>query len=340
MDAYSSTIPSALQYGVHIGTWTNWSRGPILGATLTLTRDNGNLLIAFTAFFIGWVSSRFWRVVCLAFHRLYSTPEPRDALHHQRQAILRNSATPESGFWVFSQLYWAWCRSGSATYSLLRTLPVILSAVFCICAFAVTSGFSSRVSTGIGNEVLIDGTNCGLIELAAAASFESIALRTVNVARLANNAANYAQQCYLFNSSGSGMFDCTSFVENRLPATINDQAPCPFKNGICRSNNSNLLLDTGYIDSHEHLGLNAPENERIQIRNVYQCAPLRTTGYTSNVVGLGQNYTRYHYGSALRGSKNNRTLYNYTFEVESLSSQYSRQTDNFQRNYGANFLLA
>lgn len=57
-----------------------------MGATLTLDRTYGNLLIAFTATFVGLVATAFWRIACLIFHRNYSTSDSRDALHHQRQA--------------------------------------------------------------------------------------------------------------------------------------------------------------------------------------------------------------------------------------------------------------
>jgi hypothetical protein len=70
---------------IYLGTWTNWSRGPIFGSTLTTTKDVGNLLIAFTAFFVAIVATRFWRICCLLLHMYLSTSEPRDAIHHQRQ---------------------------------------------------------------------------------------------------------------------------------------------------------------------------------------------------------------------------------------------------------------
>lgn len=72
-------------FDVYLGVWTNWSRGRILGATLTLERTYGLLLLSFTATFVGFVASRSWRIITLVLHRIYSTPEPRDALHHQRQ---------------------------------------------------------------------------------------------------------------------------------------------------------------------------------------------------------------------------------------------------------------
>lgn len=61
------------QYTVHLGTWTNWSRGQVMGATLTTTRQYGNLFIAFTAFFVGFVASRFWKMAWLVIRLYFSS---------------------------------------------------------------------------------------------------------------------------------------------------------------------------------------------------------------------------------------------------------------------------
>jgi hypothetical protein len=45
-------MTDSTSYPVYLGTWINWSRGPVFGATLTLTRNDANLLIAFVAFFV------------------------------------------------------------------------------------------------------------------------------------------------------------------------------------------------------------------------------------------------------------------------------------------------
>ncbi len=37
---------------VYTGVWTNWSRGKMMGSTLTLTRTDANVFIAFLAFFV------------------------------------------------------------------------------------------------------------------------------------------------------------------------------------------------------------------------------------------------------------------------------------------------
>ncbi|KAK4162931.1 hypothetical protein QBC43DRAFT_214124, partial [Cladorrhinum sp. PSN259] len=278
---------------IYTGIWVNWSRGPIMGSTLTLTRDRGNLLIAFTAFFVAFISTRLWRVLCFAFHRYYSTPQARDGLYHQRQALLRNSSSPDWGLWSLGQLGWAW-RHVAETRSLLRILPAAFAAALCTVGFAVAGGFSSQISTGISDEVLVDGKNCGWFVSAVSAKTQvSSTVMMAEEARRVNNAANYAQQCYSSKKPGSS---CNSYAVPRLSMSVDTEAPCPFKNGICRSNSSNIVIDSGLIDTHDHLGLNAPKEQRLRFRHIMQCAPLRTQNYSSVIRGSFSNYTLYHYG--------------------------------------------
>lgn len=97
------------------------------------------------------------------------------------------------------------------------------------------------------------------------------------------NYANYAQQCYSANSS-SGMFDCTSFVR---PGSMD------FQNGLSRSDDANIRLDTGYIDSNNELGMNAPEDERVLLGAVLSCAPLSTEGCTTDIITETEDFPLY-----------------------------------------------
>ncbi|KAH8900683.1 hypothetical protein GQ53DRAFT_815545 [Thozetella sp. PMI_491] len=313
MDIQEWTSKAGQQYAVRLGIWTNWSRGNVMGATLTLTRSNASLLIAFTSFFIGLVGARSWKLIALAFHQAYSTPEHRDALHHQRQAILRNSQSSESTLASLIHLCWAWRHLAKSRMS--RTIPAILLATLTMCSFIVAGGFSSTISSSIGDEVLVDGSSCALISSPRNIS-EVYSISLPKQATEILNAANYAQQCY--TTSGSGTFDCKAFVVPRLPTKADYKAGCPFQPGICRSNESNIILDTGYLDSHLHLGLNAPEQERFSMRTRLHCAPLITEGYKSSYQTSEGNFTRYHYGSF----EANYPGTNITYEVDSLSMQY------------------
>lgn len=146
-----------------------------------------------------------------------------------------------------------------------------------------------------------------------------------------NNAANYAQQCY--SSNATGTLDCTTFVRSRLQFKSDPNASCPFSDNICYSNDSNLLLDSGLISSDD-LGLNLPSDQRMFWRGVLHCAPLRTDGFTSNARTEYANYTRYWYGDSARYKadpnhwKGDHRTWNWTYEAESLDAKYKRQVDN------------
>ncbi|OTB01373.1 hypothetical protein M426DRAFT_41238, partial [Hypoxylon sp. CI-4A] len=257
---------------VYLGVWINWSRGKVLGATLTTTQTYGSLLIAFTAFFVAFVASRFWRILCLILHRIYSTDQDRAAIHHQRQVILRNSASPESGLVSFIHIVWAWKKL--SWRHLVVLVPPIAASLFSVIAFTVAGGFTSKISTALGDEVLLKSSRCGPTMWVAPDMESEMALLAANAEKM-DNAANYAQQCY--NASGFGALGCNKFVTPRLPAAeMTMTAPCPFDSKICRSQNANVRLDTGYIDSNDHLGLNAPNDARVGVRYVLECAPLKT----------------------------------------------------------------
>lgn len=212
----------------------------------------------------------------------------------------------------------------------MRVLPIAITAILCAVTFTIAGGFSSQLSTGISNDVILDGSNCGIINTVTVEADTPI---HSFVSNSASNAANYAQQCYSANTSH--LFDCTMFVKPRLPSTVDYNAPCPFADGICRSNTSNIRLDTGYIDSLEHLGINS--RDRILYRSVLQCAPLTTEGYSENVTrsDLG-NVTRYFYGqTTIPGA-----TINFTYEAPSIGSQYFvNRSDDHYVNRGLNLEL-
>ncbi|TGJ84886.1 hypothetical protein E0Z10_g3891 [Xylaria hypoxylon] len=263
---FSGSIDDPSSYKVHLGIWTNWSRGPVFGATLTVDRRQGSLLISFTAFFVTVVASRFWRIICLILHRKLSSAENRDALHHQRQAIFRNSSSSGSGLWSLMQISWAW-----------------------------PSGFSSSISTAIGNEVLIDGTNCGYIDIPSLDVLDVQRVLEPWQSKITNNAAGYAQQVYSPNRTG--VFGNTVFVKKRLNTISNSEAPCPFKDN----------------------------DQSILYRVVTHCAPLDTEGRSEPTEHLGiSNYTGYKYGPSTFTENSN-----YTLIIRDTYSQNIAQTNGF-----------
>lgn len=236
--------------------------------------------------------------------------------------------------WTLSQLFWTWQNVAKRCF--IRVLPTLLTAILCLCAFTVAGGFSSSISSAIGNEVLLNGTNCASVTTYSTDPNSPHILQP-HFSQSVHSAANYAQQCY--SSDSSGVFDCTHFVKDRLPSTLDTQASCPFHNSsICRTSASNIHLDSGYINLNNDLGVNGPPDNNILFRVVWQCAPLETQGYAEPARGPRDNFTAYKYGASHYGNISS-TRANYTYLVEDLDVQYNRQEGNMFSSTSGTFLL-
>lgn len=288
-------------YEIYTGIWTDWSRGRILGLTLTLQRWDGNLLVAFLALFVSFAGTSFWRIACCAIHHCSSLRTAQDGVYHQRQAILRNSYNGISGVVALIQTLLAWRKHGKRSFT--RLLPILCFAVCCVCAFGVAGTFSSKVSTSIGNQVLVNSNSkCGYIDLYQDSDLTDVQNGFLPYMTQVGTAhASYAQQCY---SNVTDLQQCNAFVKRKLPTTITTNASCPFPEEMCRTKNGNIIFDTGYLDSHKDLGINTPPEDRVLFRRVSTCAPLVTDGYRrSHNYSDGEEYVQYYYGQELLQSQ-------------------------------------
>ncbi|KAF9634368.1 hypothetical protein BFW01_g5263 [Lasiodiplodia theobromae] len=313
-------------YGVYTGMWTNWSRGRVLGSTITLSQRDGTLLIAFTAFFITLVSTSFWRIACFAFHTRFSTASARDGLHHQRQALLRNSANGASGLASLLLVLWSW-RGGKneAKHAYSRLLPLIIFTTVTLVLFAIASGFSSTISSGMGSEVLVSSDRCGITTSGNNDTFFNIA--NSYVAQGASTAFIYAQQCYS-NTSNPGK--CGTYVKPRLPVTVEYNVSCPFSDEMCYTQDGNIRFDSGLLDSLDDFGVNTRPNLRFQYRQMMECAPLNTTKFqvTHNYSDGG---TRELYRQFWLGHRNTSSEVVYEHR-ELLDSQINRTAQSYELN--------
>ncbi|KAJ2985736.1 hypothetical protein NUW58_g5373 [Xylaria curta] len=310
--------PLDFEAEVYTGLWRDWSRASAFGHILTLSRTDANLLIAFTAFFIAFVSSRFWRILSLLCHRYYSTSEPRHALYHQQQVILRNAITPESAWLSLVYLWWAWRKLGFKRR--LTVLSLSGLAAFTVVAFTVAGGFSASISSAVGDKVLVNSNNCGLLTIPDNNTLQTFYDKVYSVQL--SNSANYAQQCYATNRSG--LLNCNLFIKDHLPSVIRYDAPCPFSGGICRSNTSNVRLDSGLININDDLGLNTDNMKAISLRYVLHCAPLVTDGYTSLVNTSIGGLVRYHYGQRLYGHPGDLRWQDFVYQASDVTYQTRR----------------
>ncbi len=287
------------------------------------------------AFFVAFVGTRFWRIVCLGLHYFYSSTVENDGIYHQRQAFLRNAPNPEFALWMLTDIGFSWRRRAEKVWQ--RLLPVLVLAFCCLVGFTLASGYSSHIATFTSSEVLLSGNTCAIIS------------NDVNMSSFANTigpvvaeemlaAEIYARQCY--SSSNTGALTCNTFVKTALPPMVVDtNASCPFDPKVCKSPNGNLFLDSGLLDSHHDFGRNTPPNQRVQYRRLMHCAPLATEGYRVRMYDeeRGQSSTVYYYGGQVNV---NGSISNYTTQfsdtylsVEDLTHSSSDTIRDFSIRY-------
>lgn len=209
------------------------------------------------------------------------------------------------------------CRLNYLKLRCFRPLPAAAIAALCIIVFTAAAGLSSQVSTAIGGQVLLQGARCGYISdpspwIDRTKYFKYVSYQNEKT----DNAANYALQCYSDNTIS--FLSCNRFITDKISTNIDLNAPCPFDASICRNDSGNLRLDTGFLDSNDHFGLNSPPDQRIRWRHVLHCAPLQTAGYTTVVITPNDSYTLYHYGLYGAGEE----YRNYTYRASSLNVVY------------------
>jgi hypothetical protein len=324
---------------VQLGLWTNWSRGPVGGLTLTLAQKHGALLTAFLALLITFTGGRFWKILRILIHQHLSSSEPEDAIYHQRQVILRNTETSSSAFVEFLCVCWAW-RHTRGVKAFRRNAAVIFLSATTTIAFMTASILSTQLSNAMGDEVLVSSPSCGE-ELAYNHDKQKIPDReTLHRRRHVLN-QNYADGCYGNDMMG---MQCNLFRKQRLAYFQQHNLPCPFPGGdrICKTTNGALRLQTEYINSNDDLGLNSRPEARHEWRTRIDCSPLKTEGYTTTGTQLLPDNTTsrelisYLYGNGTRylNATWQKTLRKPNFEKHSVTdTSYTLEVMSFLRDF-------
>ena len=257
-------------------------RGSVLGATLTVPASEGMLLTTFLALFVSWVGLEVWSLLSYGLHEWRSTPESRDAFHHQQQVLLRSGLTDWKFLWRIIKMAGHWRYSSQGLSPIRRSTPLAIIALLHAVLIAVASIFSSKV-TRTTSEVLVQSSKCGLPVFSPFNVFAlkqedlpvESALYAISQWSLERSLA-YSNACY--RGVGSYPYACNEFVRRYLESKVNRTEECPFPSDVCIM--PALSVDTGYIDSDFHLGINAPASDRISFRKRLTCAPINADNYT------------------------------------------------------------
>ena len=324
------------ELSIYTGFWVNWSSGRVFGSTLTLSADNSAFLIAFIALFVRFVGGQLWSVITFLASRACSTAEPRDALYHQQQAVLRNTSQPVDLVWSMLKLAWFW--KGFASKASTRTLSFVTSSLAYIAAFALAGIFSSRVSSANSEVLLLPNNHCGFWHYPRSRDFDPAkeswpdytyqkTQYTANYNQLVQQSHVYVSECYNKTIGGQTQA-CLPFGRDRIGWTTDLNAKCPFSPEMCLT--KAISLDTGFIGSRSHFGINSHTDE-IEYRRVMACAPITTEGFVSGYVDSGELAMAaesggfYEHETFLKYSYGQGTLFtdNTTYAFSNLSWGYS-----------------
>ena len=183
------------------------------------------------------------------------------------------------------QLAWYWRRH--VKRNLIRTLPLAALALFNLTLFGVAGVFSSQVTKAPGNETLTRSGNCGILDLPMNSSDDANSTLLSAERNASLSAEAYQKACY---DNPESSLQCGHFIQGRLPWISNENVPCPFPPDMCLlGDNTAYQMVSGLIDSHEQLGINAPRENRVQLRAATTCAIIPTKGFTATKIELNNS---------------------------------------------------
>ncbi|KAH8730615.1 hypothetical protein GQ44DRAFT_700586 [Phaeosphaeriaceae sp. PMI808] len=284
-------VAAQASYDVYTGVWIKSQAGNIYGATLTLSRSNGAILVAFLALYVALAGQGCWNIARFLWHRALSSTSTPDGIYNQRQAILRNSDSAYTAALQFLEILWAW-RKKRVWGLYKRLLPVLGFSLLLSLGFAAAGILSSRVVTNDVSEVLLSGRNCGAAANISRSDQGRMKTLTRNRSIKFAEYASYAKECYRIGAASESA-KCQTYVTPNLPYTKRTNITCPFDKEICALESGNVEFDTGYLASDAHLGING--NPKFLLRQTRQCAPLAITGRTEfDETGPFMNYYYYY----------------------------------------------
>ena len=202
-------------------------------------------------------------------------------MYSQQQVLLRNNNGPGSILLDFTRISLAWRHLNRQPY--YRNFYALFLAAIIGSGFIVAGILSSFVVSGLNIDILAWSNLCGLF---IPSDFNTRRHHTFNM--YASTLA-YSRSCYTTMEPNAEQ--CSVFATERLPFNVTYNVTCPFGNYMCkRTANGPISLDTGMLDSHEMLGINARPVDRVALRKKTTCSPITTDGF----ITIGDCANNYH----------------------------------------------
>ncbi|KAH8646918.1 hypothetical protein BX600DRAFT_443886 [Xylariales sp. PMI_506] len=298
---------------VATGLWHDKSQNLVLGATLTLSIQQANLLLTALAFLVTLTAGSFWNIFAMVLHSRLVKGKISHVLGLQHQVVLRNSGTAVATMVNAVMIHLAW-RERGAPKLWTRTLGTFLPALLVWCVFAAASIFTSRValSSQSGATIaLLEPNNCGFFTY----NISDLNAAVAQINKMTNDtlqARNYVNTYYnnaTISPTGS------NFKSILLPYSVDTSAACPFPNATrCKVGPSSAMaMTSGFLDSYEDFGINSSPSDRVKFQYNMTCSPIHAPDlaqevlddnnqtwieiYIGPLVGAGVPYT-YQYDKA------------------------------------------
>lgn len=282
---------------IYEGIWTDWSKSnKAWGLTWTLCPEHAVLVTNALAVLVTLVGSQLWSISRFVLHQAGSRrgSKPSTPNHKKQQVILRNTNIDLATARLMSYLAWKLWRAQSRVSP--RTISIAIFAFLHAILFMVAGTFSNlAISADDSTEgwfVLSRSPTCGVwnetyLGIVDAGnnveSEETLALSVEYIAKKSNNvqlSLEYAKKCYLSPDANDYMSSiCKTLKKPRLDWTTRRNGTCPFEAQMCHRDSSVIVLDTGIIDSHDDLGINAASEDRLKYHRITQCMVLNDTDY-------------------------------------------------------------
>lgn len=284
--------------------WVDYSSNHFDGAKLTLTDQDGAYLLSALSTLVTIAGGAFWSIISYIVYRRMAAKRLMDGLTAQEQLLFRNPSGALGDAFTLAQMSRKWRSQvprGWLRPALLTVIPLAIWA-----GFAIAGVFVSHVTTPAykSNRVLVAPGNCGLVQWETQSLQDDIA-RVNKIATDTGNARAYAEQCY---HSQSGALNCNELPVQSLNYNTSIVA-CPWSGDLCVGHSA-FQMDSGWIDSHNDLGINAKLKNRVQVRLVNTCAVINTTGLVRSLpdptTDGESNFLEFYLGSV-------PTVSNYTY---------------------------
>jgi len=283
----------------YIGTWHDHANGIW---TLTLPEREAGVLAATLIIFAGFVASQAWSITKFILHQARAGEGVRDGLWHQQQVTIRNSNSHLHALWSLLSLAGAWFQLLGAIKTTTRSFLLVFLSLVSLMAWSAARLFVSYIWTSAGDHYLVGSGLCGVVYPVMADltrdSQKASVWQTYYGNRL-EEAATYERPCY---SQDPDPALCGRLPVPRLNWIARDGG-CPvLEDALCiKTNTTPVVMDSGFINSNNHLGVNAQPKDTIEYRRIATCAPLQVTHMFYNesdalVDSLGWYQFEYFYG--------------------------------------------